>query len=76
MNESTLDMEYRLLRNFISHMPMTYRKRTANWVIVKEFLQFGTSQGGATSSKKKCVMLGIDPDGYTLEREVPNGKED
>lgn len=70
MNESTLDMEYRLLRNFISHMPMTYRKRNCNWVIVQQFLQFGTREGGRTSSVKKCYMLGIDPDGYTLEREV------
>lgn len=69
-HEKTLAMEYRLLRNFISHMPKTYRKRNCNWVIVKDFLQFGTFQGGATSSKNKCLMLGIDPDGYTLERSL------
>ena len=70
MEESTLDMEYRLLKNFISYMPKTYRKRNSNWIIVKEFLQSGTSEGGATSSRRKCLRLGIDPDGYTLEREV------
>ena len=75
MNESILDMEYRLLRNFIRHMPMTYRKRHCNWVIVKDFLQFGTYKGGRTSSVKKCYMLGIDPDGYTLEREAKHGED-
>lgn len=70
MNEPTLDMEHRLLRNFIWYMPMSYRKRNCNWVIVKQFLQLGTRKGGATSSRRKCVLLGIDPDGYTLEREV------
>ena len=70
MEESTLDMEYRLLRNFIEHMPKTYRKRNPNWVITKDFLQSGTSEGGSTSSRRKCLRLGIHPDGYTLEREV------
>ena len=68
MTESVLDMQYRLLRNFINHMPKTYRKQNQNWVIAKDFLQSGTSQGGATSSMKKCRLLGIDPDGFTLER--------
>lgn len=68
MNESTLDMEYRLLKNFISHMPKTYRKRKQNWVIVQDFLQLGTREGGTTSSIRKCLMLGIEPDGFTLER--------
>lgn len=70
MNELTIDMEYRLLRNFISYMPKTYRNRNRNWVIVQDFLQFGTHKGGATSSVAKCRLLGIDPDGYTLERKV------
>ena len=68
--ETFLDMEYRLLKNFIAHMPNTYRKRNVNWVIVKEFLQRGTSKGGSTSSIEKCRLLGINPDGKTLEREV------
>ena len=67
--ETPLDMQYRLLRNFIAHMPKTYRKRTQNWVIVMNFLQRGTSRGGSTSSIEKCVLLGIDPDGYTLDRK-------
>lgn len=65
--ETTLDLEYRLLRNFISHMPKVYRKRNANWVIVQEFLQRGTSKAGSNSSIEKCAMLGLDPWGYTLE---------
>jgi hypothetical protein len=67
--ETTLEMEFRLLRNFIANMPKTYRKRNSNWVIVKEFLQWGTSKGGSTSSVEKCRLLGIDPYGYSLERE-------
>lgn len=70
MNESTLDMEYRLLRNFIFYMTKAYRNRNRNWVIVQDFLQLGTRKGGAGSSVEKCRMLGINPDGYTLEREV------
>lgn len=70
--EDQLELEYRLLRNFINHMPKTYRKRNCNWVIVKEFLQRGTAFAGSTSSRKKCIFLGIDPDGYTLEREKLN----
>ena len=70
MKESTIDMEHRLLRNFIFYMTKTYRNRNRNWVIVQDFLQLGTHEGGAGSSIKKCRMLGIDPDGYTLEREV------
>ena len=68
--ETTLEMELRLLRNFISHMPKTYRKRNQNWVIVKKFLQSGTSKGGSTSSVEKCMLLGINPYGYSLESEV------
>ena len=68
--ETTLEMEYRLLKNFIAHMPNTYRKKNVNWVIVKDFLQRGTSKGGSTSSVEKCRLLGIDPDGKTLEIEV------
>lgn len=60
--------EYRFLKNFITHMPKTYRKRNVNWVIVKNFLMCGTSTGGRASSIQKCIELGIDPDGYNLER--------
>ena len=69
MEETILEMQYRLLRNFIDHMPKTYRKKTMNWVIVRDFLQWGTSKGGSTSSIAKCRELGIDPDGYTIERD-------
>ena len=70
MSETTIDMEYRLLKNFIYHMPQIYRKRNANWFIVQTFLQRGTREGGSASSRGKCRALGIDPDGYTLERKV------
>jgi len=67
--ETTLEMELRLLKNFISYMPKSYRKRTQNWVVVKNFLQWGTSKGGSTSSIEKCRMLGIDPYGHSVESE-------
>lgn len=67
--EAGKELEFRLLRNFISHMPKTYRKRNCNWIIVQEFLQRGTSKAGSNSSRAKCTELGIDPWGYTLERE-------
>jgi hypothetical protein len=69
MTESIFDLEYRLLGNFIEHMPKTYRLRNVNWVIVKDFLQSGTSKAGSTSSIAKCRELGIDPYGYTLCKE-------
>jgi hypothetical protein len=67
--KETLILEYRLLENFIVYMPNTYRKRNCNWVVVKDFLQFGTSRGGRTSSIEKCLLLGIDPDSYTLKQK-------
>lgn len=65
--ETIEELEYRLLRNFIEHMPKVYRKRNANCVIVQEFLQAGTSKAGRTSSIEKCASMGLDPWGYTLE---------
>ena len=72
--ETIIEMQFRLLRNFISNMPKVYRKRHQNWVIVKEFLQLGTSKGGSTSSIEKCRLLNIDPYGYSLERGDSNDK--
>lgn len=66
--ETTQELEYRLLRNFIRHMPKTYRKRNCNWVIVQEFLQRGTTRAGRNSSIEKCVEIGIDPWGHTLDK--------
>lgn len=67
--ETILEMQLRLLENFINKMPKTYRKRNCNWVIVKDLLQQGTSKGGRTSSIEKCLCLGIDPYSYELKGE-------
>lgn len=67
--EEIRELEYRLLKNFIDHMPKVYRTRHCNWVIVQRFLQQGTSKAGSNSSREKCTKLGIDPWGYTLKRE-------
>lgn len=66
--KATFDMEYRLLEAYVNKLPKTYRKSNCNWVIAQEFLQYKTSKQGSTSSIEKCIDLGIDPDGYTLER--------
>ncbi len=61
--------ELRIVKNFLSHMPKTYRKRSMNFVVVKDILMRGTSTAGMGSCCKKCLELGIDPYGYDLEPE-------
>lgn len=63
------EYEYRILKNCVAMMTKTYRKHTANWVIVRDFLLAGTSTSGSTSCIQKCIDLGIDPYGITLERK-------
>lgn len=74
LQENALHMEFRLLKSFISHMPKTYRKQNCNWVIVQSFLQYYTSEQGKHSSIEKCISLGIDPYGYTLDRLEAQGE--
>lgn len=56
-----------ILKNFIDIMPKAYRKRTQNWVVVRDILLNRTSTAGQTSCIKKCRELVIDPYGYELE---------
>ena len=74
LEDEILKTEFRLLKSFISHMPKTYRDRHCNWVIVQNFLQYWTSKQGRHSSIEKCRALGIDPDGYTLDRLEAQGE--
>ena len=60
------EYELRILRNYLSMMPKTYRKRTVNFVIVRDLIMQGTGTAGSTSCGKKCVELGIDPYGYEI----------
>ncbi len=62
--------EIRLLKNYLSNMPKTYRARHINWVIVRDLLMSGTSTAGMTSCITKCHDLGIDPWGYELKGAV------
>ena len=68
-NRMCKEDELRIVRNFIDHMPKTYRKHTMNFKVIQNILMEGTSHMGMTSCCKKCVELGIDPYKYTLESE-------
>ena len=61
--------ELRILENFIDCMPNAYRKRNRNQAVVRDILLAGTSTMGSTSCYKKCLELGIDPDGYSIDSE-------
>ena len=56
----------RIIRNYLRHMPKTYRTRTPNYKVVMDILMAGTSTGGMTSSIAKCRELGIDPHGHEI----------
>jgi hypothetical protein len=56
---------YRFLciaRNIRNHQSRAWNRRTANWVLLKEF--FGL---GATSAYRWCDHLGINPDEYEIK---------
>ena len=63
----TKEEEIRILKNFIRMMPKTYRNRTMNRTIVRDIILNGTSTAGSTSCTKKCLDLGIDPTGFSLD---------
>ena len=56
----------RILRNFLAMMPKTYRKRTPNWVVVRDVILSGTRTAGCTSCMRYCHNIGIDPDAYVI----------
>ena len=64
--------ELKIIENFIYNMPKTYRQRNANHVVVRDILLRQTSTAGMTSCCRKCRELGIDPYGYTLDKEDTN----
>lgn len=65
--QKTYPNELNTIKNVLRIMPKTYRKKSMNWVIVQDILMSSTSFAGSTSSIRKCIELGIDPDSYTLE---------
>lgn len=62
--------ERRILRNFVEMMPKTYRKRSPNWVLVRDLITKGTNHAGMTSAIQECYKIGIDPDGYEIKEEI------
>lgn len=73
-NHMSIDDEIRVLENFISMMPKSYRKRNHNWVVVQDIIMDRTRTAGCTSCMDECRRLGIDPYGYALNRtEADNG---
>ena len=73
-NHMSVDDELRVLANYIGAMPKTYRMRNSNWVIVRDIIMNRTRTAGCTSCMRECRRLGLDPDGYTLDRtEATNG---
>ena len=60
------DDELRIVKNFLGMMPKTYRKRSMNFVVVRDILMTGTSKMGRTSCCEKCTELGINPYGYEI----------
>ena len=56
----------RFIKNYLSHMPRTYRERNQNWCVVRDLIMQGTSTAGSTSCIAKCRDLGIDPYGHEV----------
>lgn len=59
-----------VLKNIENNMPKTWRQRTRNVSIVRDFLLAHTDKGGRTSSYDMCEYLGIDGDAYSFETVV------
>lgn len=64
--EMPVEVELRILRSYIRHMPKVYRKSNDNWVIVRDLIMNGTGRAGMTSCLIECTRLGINPYGRVL----------
>lgn len=60
-NEMRIEDIRRVLLNFISFMPRTYRKGSTNAMVVMDIIQRGTGQSGFTSCIEVCRKIGCDP---------------
>jgi len=49
-----------------NYLDMHRRRGRTNWEIVRDLLLTGTSHAGRTSACRKCLEIGIDPDGHDL----------
>lgn len=65
-----MNYELGILKNFIRMMPKVYRKRTRNWLVVRDILLSDTQTAGSTSCYAKCMELGIKADSYSLDEKV------
>lgn len=61
-----INFQLDILKNYIQMMPKVYRKRNRNSIVVRDILMYRTSTAGHTSCIRKCIELGIDPDGYNF----------
>lgn len=66
-NANSAEYQLGILRNIKREFRC---KKTLNWVFVQKFLLSHTSKGGSTSSINHCIFLGIDPNGYSLEKSI------
>lgn len=55
-----------VLKNIEIQMPKAKRKRLNNLQIVMRYLLARTEKAGRTSCHEQCLLLDIDPDGYTF----------
>ena len=58
--------DLQLIKNYLGHMTMIYRKTHMNFVVVQDLLLCGTRQRNTISAVRKCEELNIDPYGYDL----------
>lgn len=63
---NTVD-DFEIIQNVVEHT--SGLKRATNWVKVQKILFYGTTHDGSTSSKEKCVELGVDPYSTKWERK-------
>ena len=55
-----------VLKNIEIQMPKAKRKRLNNLQIVMRYLLARTEKAGRTSCYEQCLLLDINPDGYTF----------
>jgi hypothetical protein len=71
--EETLTYTFQLgiMRNVERELSRQKRRRTPNWLLVRDYLLGHTSHGGSTSCFQHCHYLGVDPEGYSFWKETP-----
>lgn len=55
-----------VLKNIEREMPKAKRKRLTNLQVIKMYLLARTEKAGRTSCYEQCLLLGVNPDGFTF----------